>query len=49
MILSPQVLEALEAGGRWSFVVSFGAICLIAAGGVAIFLRFRKWEKKHIL
>lgn len=44
-----KVLETLNSGHRWSFMISCVAIVLILFAGLALYQKFRKWEKKHIL
>lgn len=44
-----EVIDNLNSGNRWSFMVSCIAVLLIFCGGFALYSRFKKWEKKHIL
>lgn len=44
-----KVLETLNSGSRWSFLVSGAALVLLVAAGIALYTKFRAWEKKHIL
>lgn len=44
-----EVIDNLNSGQRWSVMVSLFAVFLIFCGGAALYARFKKWEKKHIL
>ncbi|CAD7967535.1 unnamed protein product [Amoebophrya sp. A120] len=43
------VLESLSSGHQWSLFISLCAVGIILLAGLALYQRFRNWEKKHIL